>query len=103
MKMLLSHDPHDQSVYVTAVAAAEGSHLRGKLALKIRPGQNFLGHTYEDLVCLGNGMHELEPRPGWLPKGSPTDGDESPATEGPGTSVPANKQYWQSTANPEAD
>lgn len=46
-------------------ARAEGGGALGDLVVEVRPGDSFLGHTYDDLAALGEGAHDLEPLPGW--------------------------------------
>jgi hypothetical protein len=39
--------------------------VKGHVVCHIAPGENYAGYTYEDLLALGTGMHEMTfPKPG---------------------------------------
>jgi hypothetical protein len=63
MTVYLFCDPEASTVQVVAPAISQDGTVRGKLTEFVRPGEDFLGHTYEDLMRLGHGRHELEPVP----------------------------------------
>ncbi len=55
----------EQFVLIQARAEEEGGSAFGTLRDFIRPGEDFHGHTYDELVRLGSGKQELEiPAPG---------------------------------------
>ncbi len=42
---------------------AEGPGIVGDATARVTPGQNFYGWSFEELKALGNGGHEIEPKP----------------------------------------
>lgn len=56
--------PGVEAILIQARAEGPGRTL-GHLTREIRPGDSFLGWSYDELRALGNGMHELQPKPGW--------------------------------------
>ena len=57
----LGCDAEKRSVLVLARLDGLGQ-ARGHNRLAVTPGQTFRGYTYDELMKLGNGPHDLEPR-----------------------------------------
>lgn len=58
MTVFLTVDKDAGTVHVQA--RAEGDGAVGDLVREIKPGESFLGWSYDELVKLGDGQHELE-------------------------------------------
>jgi hypothetical protein len=62
MTVYLFCNHEDRGVQVILPIVSEDGRTRGKGVDIIRPGDDFFGHTYEDLIRLGDGEHEIEPK-----------------------------------------
>lgn len=61
MNVHLSLDPDSKELYLDSERMrSEDGMASGALHLKIRPGDTFAGLTYQQLVALGEGWHELD-------------------------------------------
>ena len=57
----LGCDAKKRSVLVLARLNGPGQ-ARGHVRLSVKPGQTFWGYTYDELMKLGNGSHDLKPK-----------------------------------------
>lgn len=64
MKMFLRHYDRDQTVVIRANWFFPDGKGRGLFREVIRPGESYMGWTYEELVAMGNGERELQPKEG---------------------------------------
>ena len=62
MTVYLFCDRQSNRVEVAGFVVSPHGRTRGKCIGVVQPGEDFYGHTYEDLVRLGDGEHQLEPR-----------------------------------------
>jgi hypothetical protein len=62
MTVYLFCDPQSNCVEVTGFVVFPDGRTRGKCIEIIHPGEDFHGHPYEELVRLGDGEHNLEPK-----------------------------------------
>jgi hypothetical protein len=62
MTVYLFCDQESSRVEVTGFVVSPDGRTRGKCIETIQPGEDFYGHTYEELVLLGDGEHNLEPK-----------------------------------------
>ncbi len=67
MTVFLVCDAEEQTVLVQATL--EGNTGKGHIREQVRPDEDFFGHTYDELMRLGSGRHELEPKPPAPPDG----------------------------------
>jgi hypothetical protein len=68
MTVFLFIDPDEATIMLSAPARSEDGRTRGTLRRFLHPGEDFHGYTYEELLALGPGKHELTfPHPA-LPK-----------------------------------
>lgn len=51
----------DQTVHI--LQRAEGPGVVGEARCRVTPGLRFYGWTFEELAAIGNGKHEIEPKP----------------------------------------
>ena len=61
MQVSLLYDPTEKVIMVAAPLPREvnGAKVRGTFRAFIHPGEDFHGYTYEELLALGSGKHEL--------------------------------------------
>jgi hypothetical protein len=52
-------DAEAQEVMLMAPADSPDGRVKGNMLEFVRPGGEFLGHSYEELRALGNGRHDL--------------------------------------------
>jgi len=62
MRVSLYQPPHLPDLVVIR-ARAEGPGMLGDATWEIRPGEDFLGWTYEELKALGTSLQDLQPKP----------------------------------------
>lgn len=59
MIVFLFVDPDEDEIMLSAPAESEDGTARGTLRAFLHPGEDYRGYTYEELLHLGPGRHEL--------------------------------------------
>ena len=62
MTAYLFCDRESQGVQVLVPLVSEDGLTKGKIIKVVRPGEDFHGYGFEELMRLGNGKHELMER-----------------------------------------
>jgi hypothetical protein len=64
MLVFLIHDPEAGHIMIRGRLESAAPRGVGHLVVQVRPGESYKGYTYEHLVKLGTGTHDLVfPRP----------------------------------------
>jgi hypothetical protein len=59
MRVFLVHDPEANHILLRARLELDHPKGVGKLLVRVRPGESYKGYSYEQLVELGTGTHDL--------------------------------------------
>jgi hypothetical protein len=62
MTVFLMILPGSDEVVVRAPLVSEDGRTKGTYRATVRSGEKCLGYSYDELLTIGNGRHELEPR-----------------------------------------